>query len=450
MTTAAPYVRLMARTMGRLLVLAILLGFSLGSARAQPKERAAILAIDLGKGVQEFVRAKATAQVQQGLIAAGYDVVSPEVTAKSLSAELAACKSGPCLAQVAKALAATSLVHVSITRKHDSQIIVMRMLEPATGDALADIHEVCDLCGQDELEERIGVAASALRAKALAQLNKRAAAATPAGAPPVVVAQAPGGPLRVAIIPGIAVNLDTARVDALSQELADALMVELEVHAMGGLEVRRQLPADGVPPDCVTTPACTADVARRTGASQLLFVVMVDSGATGSVQIDSTWVDPAANTSASRPAIDLTSPSEAKAKFESAARQLLPDAPVRAKPQTGGGGGMTPSMTDGVPRHISTPAKITGAIAVAGLGMGIAFGLTTRSRYNSCETMPIDCTDSKRDSIRTSSILADTGFVIAAGAALATVVLYVTSSEAPRLIVTPTAEGAAVSAFGRF
>ena len=37
------------------------------------------------------------------------------------------------------------------------------------------------------------------------------------------VAQAEGAALRVAIVPGIAVNLDTARVDALSQDLAQAL-----------------------------------------------------------------------------------------------------------------------------------------------------------------------------------------------------------------------------------
>jgi hypothetical protein len=255
--------------------------------------------------------------------------------------------------------------------------------------------------------------------------------------------------LRVAIVPGIAVNLDTARVDALSQDLAEALMVDLDIEAVGGLEVRRQLPPDGVPPDCVTTPACTADVARRTGAQQLLFVVMVDSGAGGSVQVDTTWVDPAANKSASRPAIDLTSASEARTKFTAAARQLLPDAPLRSKPVTSTG--TVPTMTEGVPRHFTTPAKVTAAIAVVGLGAGIAFGLQTRSKFNECDSNPNACTGSERDSIRTFGILADAGFIVAAGAAIATVALYVTSKEEPRVIVSPTPEGgAAVTAFGRF
>jgi hypothetical protein len=436
--------------MGRHLLVAILLASSLGSASAQgSKERAAILRIELGKGVQEFVRAKAATQVQQGLAAAGYDVVPAEQSAKQLSGDLATCKSGPCMGQIGKALGASALVSVSITRKLDSQIIVMQLADASSGDVVADIHEVCDLCGQEELEERIGVAASALRQKAASQLARRASAAAPVPQP-VAVAPAAGGTLKVAVVPGIAVNLDTARVDALSQDLADALSSELVVEAAGGLEVRRQLPPDGLPADCVTTPACTADVARRTGASQLLFVVMVDSGAGGSIQIDTTWVDPAAARSASRPAIDLTSTSEAKSKFTGAARSLLPDAPVRPKPTAGGGGSITPAMTERVPRHFTTPAKITAAVAVVGLGAGIAFGVKTRTKFNTCDRDPNACSQDERDSIRTYGILADVGFVVAAGAAVATVVMYMTSSEEPRFIVAPASDGATVSAIGRF
>jgi hypothetical protein len=260
-------------------------------------------------------------------------------------------------------------------------------------------------------------------------------------------------PPRVAIVPGIAVNLDTARVDALSQDLAQALISELVVEAVGGLEVRRLLPPDGLPPDCVTTPACSADVAKRTNATQLLFVVMVDSGAGGSIQVDATWVDTASGKTASRPAIDLTSAADAMAKFTAAARDLLPDAEVRVKPTPGGGGGgggVNTQLTEGVPRHFTTPAKITAAIGVVGLGTGIALGLSTRSRYNSCVDNPGSCTESDRDSIRLRGIVADAGFVVAIGGAIATAVLYMGSAEEPRLIVAPTPDGATVSAFARF
>jgi hypothetical protein len=256
--------------------------------------------------------------------------------------------------------------------------------------------------------------------------------------------------LKVAIVPGIAVNLDTARVDALSQDLANALTAELDIDALGGLEVRRMLPIDGLPPDCVATPTCTAEVARRLGATQLLFVVMVSSGVGGAVQVDSTWLEPSTGKNTSRPTIDLASSADtdATAKFASFARQLLPDAPVRPKPKTGISG----NLSGGRPRHFTTTTMITGGAAVVGLGFGIALGLSTRSKYNACEreAMTGICTPSERDSIRNRGLAADAGFLVATGAAIATLVLYATSAESPHVVVTPSPEGGMVSAIGRF
>lgn len=256
--------------------------------------------------------------------------------------------------------------------------------------------------------------------------------------------------IKVAVVPGIAVNLDAARVDALSQDLADALATELDVDAVGGLDVRRQLPAEGVPPDCVATPTCTADVARRLGATQLLFVVMVDTGSGGAVQIDSTWVEPATGRSAARPAIDIAVLAEAKARFQSAARQLLPDAPVREQPVGIGIGG---TMTPAVPRHLTRTAMITAGVGVVGLGVGIGFGLRTKGRYNDCDQPSAPCSSADEDSIRTSALIADLGFLTAAAGAIATAVLFATSAEEPRLIVAPGVErsgGVSLTASGRF
>src|SRR5688572_12204806 len=204
----------------------------------------------------------------------------------------------------------------------------------------------------------------------------------------------PAGKIRVAIVPGVAVNLDAARVDALSQDLADALQTELEIEAVGGLEVRRQLPPDGLPPDCVANPTCTADVAKRLNASQLLFVVMIE-GANNSVQVDSTWVEPSTKKSASRPAIDIPVLAEAKGRFVTAAKQLLPDAPVRPKPKTGGG--IDGRMTEAVPRHMTTASYVTAGVAVVGLGVGIGFGLRAKGLYDDCDKMPNPCTNSDED-----------------------------------------------------
>lgn len=256
----------------------------------------------------------------------------------------------------------------------------------------------------------------------------------------------PGDPVQLAIVPSIAVNLEPARVDALAAELADALATELEVEALGGLEVRRKLPADGVPPDCIATPACVTDVAHRLGADQLLFVVMVDTG--GSIQVDSTWVDPATGASVSRPAIDLASLGDARARFAAAARQLLPDARVRVQPSAAPApiGTMSPA----VPRHFTTAAKITGGAALVGLGVGIGFGLAARSRYDACDAAPAMCSEDDRDAIRDVALVADLGYLVAVGATVATAVMFATSGEASRLIVAPSPDGVAVAAVGRF
>ena len=273
-------------------------------------------------------------------------------------------------------------------------------------------------------------------------------AATLLIAPKVVAAD----PIKVAVIPGVAVNLDSARVDALSQDLAQALSTELQVEAVGGLEVRRQLPPEGLPADCMTSAKCTADVAKRTGAQQLLFVVMVQAGDT--VQIDTTWVEPASGHRASRPAIDLTGTgdTEATAKFATVAPRLLPDAPVRPKPKQTVGVKLRvdTKMTQAVPRHFTTASIATATGAGVGLVWSVAWGLATRSKYNSCDSNSATCTPSQRDAIRSDGFIADGGLLVFLGLAAATGALYFTSGEAPHVIVSPTPEGGGVSYVGRF
>ena len=99
------------------LVLSVLL-VSLALASPAAAERAAIVAVDLGNGVPEFMRGKALASVKDGLVAAGFEVSSTDqVTPKLQQNNLAQCRTGPCLTNVGKAVEAPWLVLVSITRK---------------------------------------------------------------------------------------------------------------------------------------------------------------------------------------------------------------------------------------------------------------------------------------------------------------------------------------------
>jgi len=254
--------------------------------------------------------------------------------------------------------------------------------------------------------------------------------------------------VRVAIVPGTAVNLEVTRVDALSQDLADALRTELDVETIAGLEVRRRLPDGGLPPDCVVNQVCIADVARRLDAQQLLFVVMIDTGTSGAIQVDITWVDAVRHVSAARPALQVPSSGDTRSRFAAAASQLLPDAPVRAKP-----GGTVGKMSATVPRHLTLPSYVTAGATVVGLGVGISLGLSARSKYNDCDhlaSLGVKCTSSQRSSIRTTALIADLGWVVAIGGTVATAIMYATSGEASHLVVEPTPGGVALMATGRF
>lgn len=253
--------------------------------------------------------------------------------------------------------------------------------------------------------------------------------------------------LRVAVIPGVAINLDTSRVDAISQDLAESLSAELDIEAIGGLEVRRQLPPDGLPDECAVEPKCAADAAARLGVQQLLFIVLVNTGAAGSIQMDTTWVNPSAGQRVTRPAIDLSSIESAKERFAASARKLLPDAPVRRKPSNIST--PMPRFDDGKPRHFTALSLSTAAITVAALGTGIGFGISTRSRYKDCDEAPY-CTEGEKKSVRARGVIADASFVVALAGAITTAILYSTSSEAPRMLVSPTKDGVAVTGMLRF
>jgi hypothetical protein len=219
----------------------------------------------------------------------------------------------------------------------------------------------------------------------------------------------------------------------------------LDVEAIGGLEVRRLLPDTGLPDECAVTPSCTAEVARTLGVAEVLFVVMVKNGASGSVQIDTTWVSPSTGKRATRPGIVLTSVEGARTRFSSNAIKLMPDAPVRPMAV----GSPVLQVERGRPRHITIPAIVAAGVTVAALGTGVVVGLDVRSRYRDCEQEPY-CKDGEKKSIRARGFVADAAFVVALAGAVTTAVLYGTSAEEPSVLVGPTKDGAMVTGMLRF
>jgi hypothetical protein len=271
-------------------------------------------------------------------------------------------------------------------------------------------------------------------------------------------ADTPPRPPRVGIVIELAVNVEPDRADAIAGALADALNRELEVDAFGGADVTRQLPAGGLPEECLARSECVADVAERLDAEQLLFLVVVQVGA--DTQVDASWVDVASGAVTSRPRVLLPSDATAVSVFAARAQRYLPDAKERTREKTiivrEVPGATGPTTT---PRRMTVPAWITAGTSGVALGAGVILGLGVRSTYRRCDRSAEDdgvgCSDDELDGLERRALLADLSFGVAAGAAIATLVLYLRSGgdpvEAPAPVqVTPAPGGAVLGVAGRW
>lgn len=257
---------------------------------------------------------------------------------------------------------------------------------------------------------------------------------------------------RVGVIVELTVDVDAKRADSLSAALADALNRELVVDAFGGSDVTRQMPTGGLPDECIGTPSCVADVAKRIDADQLIFLVLVQVG--GDVQVDASWVDVATGDTRARPRVMLPAEARAVSEFAVHAQRYLPDAKERKR---GGDTFILGNKTETIPptpRSMSTPAWIIAGVGLAALGAGTGLGLSVRSSYQKCEEPPV-CSQSTKDGIALRAHLADASFAVGAVAAIATTYLYLRSGSpgGTREIqpeIAPTAGGATVGLSGRW
>ncbi len=270
-----------------------------------------------------------------------------------------------------------------------------------------------------------------------------------------VPATAPAAVPRVVIVVELAVNLPAGRADALAAALADALNRELEVDALGGADVTRRLPPEGLPDECVGDAACIATIATRLEADQLLFLAIVQVG--DHTQVDATWVDAATGASASRPRAEIATEARAVSVFGAMAPRYLPDARVRDQAIVvaggDGGGRDVVIVPGGTRRRLTRTAKLTGGVAIAATVGAAALGLSTRSMYKACEREGT-CTDDELDAVDRRALFADLTLGVAVAASATTLVLYLLSGEDEAPTVTPavgaTAGGATLGLGGRF
>lgn len=253
---------------------------------------------------------------------------------------------------------------------------------------------------------------------------------------------------RVGIVISVTVNIDSAPADDIGAQLATALVKKLKVDAIGGAEVTRRLPDTGLPDECVSTPACIADLGQRLDADQLLFLGVVRVGTL--VQVDTTWVDVATGKQAARPRIQLADIHKATYEFVKQAERFLPDAEVRSTNTTN----QTVIVNGPGERHrpIKPAVWVASGVSLAALGAGIVLGLQAKSKYDNCNHPegPTFCDDDAKHAIDRRALYADLSLTVGIAAAATAITLYFTTPvvESP---VKPSVEpvpGGAVLSFG--
>ena len=240
---------------------------------------------------------------------------------------------------------------------------------------------------------------------------------------------------RVAVVVDLTANVSAPRATELGAAMAAALERELVIDATGGADVLRRLPPDGVPDDCLATPACLADLGRRLDATELLFLSLIQVGAT--VQVETTWIHPATGEVRARPRIDIDADARAGEVFAAAAQRLLPDAEHRVVPLA------VVAAPPGPRRHMTRTSWAVAGVSLAALGGGVGLGLSARATYQRCERSPDACDGDTRDGLATRALAADALSVAALIGGAVTTYLYVRSARPPvQAAITPVPAGA--------
>jgi hypothetical protein len=185
------------------IVTSILSVVTLASADTKPPERAAVAAVDIGENVLDYLATKAKPQIEAGLVAAGFELE----TSARLPSDLAPCREGDCVRRIGDALGVQAVVFATLTRQDDNIIITLRLIDTRTVQQVAEVREICELCGAAELGERLGVAASTLRARAVEARDRREKLAIKLQPHATDSSPGPSPSSRPSIVPGIAIGV---------------------------------------------------------------------------------------------------------------------------------------------------------------------------------------------------------------------------------------------------
>jgi hypothetical protein len=127
----------------------------------------AVLPPDFSANVSEGARTTLVQRLVEGLKAARFNVLSGDDLQKRLGADVATvtCRTPDCYPALAQKLRVAYLVVVTVGQHERNYGITLVLVRGRSGEKAAEVQERCDICGIEEVGEKMGLAASSLRTK---------------------------------------------------------------------------------------------------------------------------------------------------------------------------------------------------------------------------------------------------------------------------------------------
>jgi TolB-like protein len=158
---------------GTVFILSTLLSGSLAHAQAPapaPPDhpQVAVIKLTFGGSVAEAARELFAQRLVEGLAVADFQVsAGPPVSARLAASGIvpAACTDDACYRRAALALGVAYLVAGAVGERQKTYEIVLELVNGRTGASIGTHRERCEICGVEEAGEKMGLAASALRAR---------------------------------------------------------------------------------------------------------------------------------------------------------------------------------------------------------------------------------------------------------------------------------------------
>jgi hypothetical protein len=162
-------------------ITALVIGVAAGARPAEAqapgpagKQRVAVVKLAFEGGVPEAARDLFAQRLVEGLTAARFEALSGAMVRERLAAVglgADACAGGSCTTRAAQALGVAFLVYASVVEHDKTYDVTLDLVNAKSGVSIGTNRERCEICGVEEASEKVGLAASALRARLEALAN---------------------------------------------------------------------------------------------------------------------------------------------------------------------------------------------------------------------------------------------------------------------------------------